>query len=119
MTGCHFKPDSAITGVTIGGTANAPRAMIGPLDVSVRDLDTGLSDRWQFGIFVVVVLMLVAYAVARVRSGRTGRRFLAVRSNERAAAACGHAAGSASTEVWAESHCRPGVLLGGMGDACR
>lgn len=79
----------SVTGVPLGGTAAAPEATFGPIDVSVRDVETGLSDRWQFGAFAMLVLVLVSYAVARIRSGRTGRRFLAVRSNERAAAACG------------------------------
>lgn len=79
----------SITGVTLGETATVPKAKIGPFDVSVRDLDTGLSDRWQFGVFAMVVLLLLSFAVARIRSGRTGRRFLAIRSNERAAASCG------------------------------
>jgi branched-chain amino acid transport system permease protein len=48
-----------------------------------------LTDRWQFTVFNLVVLVLVALAVANLRRGGTGRRFLAVRSNERAAAAAG------------------------------
>jgi ABC-type branched-subunit amino acid transport system permease subunit len=79
----------SLTGVTLGETATVPKAEIGPFDVSVRDLDTGLSDRWQFGVFAMLVLLLLSFAVARIRSGRTGRRFLAIRSNERAAASCG------------------------------
>src|SRR6202044_3277551 len=42
-----------------------------------------------YGAFVVVAFVLVGLVVANVRRGRTGRRMLAIRSNERAAAALG------------------------------
>ena len=42
-----------------------------------------------FGVLVVVVVALVGLFVARMRNGRLGRAFLAVRSNERAAASIG------------------------------
>jgi branched-chain amino acid transport system permease protein len=45
--------------------------------------------RLSFGIFVLVVLTLVALGVSNLARGDTGRAFLAVRSNERAAAAAG------------------------------
>ncbi len=45
--------------------------------------------RPAFGILTVVVLALCAVAVANLRRGSTGIWFLAVRSNERAAAAAG------------------------------
>ena len=44
--------------------------------------------RW-FGVVVLGVLAGVALGVAALRRGPPGRRFLAVRANERAAAACG------------------------------
>ena len=47
------------------------------------------NERPAFAIFLVVVLALVAYAVSNIRRTGTGRRFLAVRANERAAAAAG------------------------------
>lgn len=57
----------------------------GPLDQ--------LSDRGipavPFGIFVSIVLVAVALAVANIRRGSIGRRMLAVRANERAAASVG------------------------------
>jgi sulfate-transporting ATPase len=43
----------------------------------------------RYGVTVVVVLVLLALAVANIRRGDAGRRMLAVRSNERAAAALG------------------------------
>jgi ABC-type branched-subunit amino acid transport system ATPase component/ABC-type branched-subunit amino acid transport system permease subunit len=43
----------------------------------------------RYGFFVVACFVIVALAVANVRRGRTGRRMIAVRTNERAAAALG------------------------------
>jgi branched-chain amino acid transport system permease protein len=43
----------------------------------------------SFGIFVLVVLILIAVPVALIRRSQVGRIMLAVRSNERAAAATG------------------------------
>ena len=45
------------------------------------------SDR--YGIFVLALLVIVGLIVANVRRGRTGRRLIAVRANERAAASIG------------------------------
>lgn len=46
-------------------------------------------NRWEFGFLLLAVLTLLTIAVANLRRGATGRRFLALRSNERAAAAGG------------------------------
>ena len=43
----------------------------------------------RFGVFVLVVLLLVTFAVSNVRRSSLGRKMLAVRRNERAAAAVG------------------------------
>jgi ABC-type branched-subunit amino acid transport system ATPase component/ABC-type branched-subunit amino acid transport system permease subunit len=45
--------------------------------------------RWQFGVMVVVVLVFVALGVSNIMRSAVGRRFIAVRSNERAGAAIG------------------------------
>ena len=45
--------------------------------------------RLSFCVFVLIVLTLAALGVANIARGDTGRAFLAVRSNERAAAAAG------------------------------
>ena len=45
--------------------------------------------RWQFGLAVLVVVVLAALAVGNLARSASGRRFLAIRSNERAAAAAG------------------------------
>ena len=43
----------------------------------------------RYGIFVLIMAMLAVVVVANVRRGRSGRRLIAVRTNERAAAALG------------------------------
>ena len=43
----------------------------------------------RYGIFALIVFVLCCLVVANVRRGRSGRRMLAVRTNERAAAALG------------------------------
>jgi sulfate-transporting ATPase len=43
----------------------------------------------RYGIFVLTMAMLAVVVVANVRRGRSGRRLIAVRTNERAAAALG------------------------------
>jgi ABC-type branched-subunit amino acid transport system permease subunit len=47
------------------------------------------TQRIAFGVMIVIVVALVGLFVARLRNGRLGRMFLAVRSNERAAASIG------------------------------
>ncbi|MGE3619442.1 MAG: hypothetical protein AB7L84_03175 [Acidimicrobiia bacterium] len=46
-------------------------------------------DARQFGFFCLAVLVVMALIVSNLRKSRTGRRFLTVRENERAAAAAG------------------------------
>ena len=62
-----------------------------PVDgVSVLGVDLDPVDHPErYGMFVLVVLVLVGLVVANVRRGRVGARLLAVRSNERAAASLG------------------------------
>ncbi|MDX6656300.1 MAG: hypothetical protein QOH62_1093 [Solirubrobacteraceae bacterium] len=43
----------------------------------------------RYGIFALICLVLASLAVANIRRGRSGRRLIAVRTNERAAAALG------------------------------
>ena len=59
----------------------------------------GAEIRARFGFLALGVLVLVAVGVANLARGATGRRFLAVRSNERAAAASG--VSPASTKILA------------------
>lgn len=43
----------------------------------------------RYGMFVLIMAMVMVWLVANVRRGRSGRRLIAVRTNERAAAALG------------------------------
>ena len=81
-----FKNPSVIGDIDSGG-AKVPNPKLGSWDFGLV-LGTKTS-RPVFGIFLVVVLVLVALAVANVRRGTSGRIMLAVRGNERAAAAIG------------------------------
>ncbi|MBU3718050.1 MAG: ABC transporter [Actinobacteria bacterium] len=81
-----FKNPSFIGDIDSGG-AKVPNPKLGDWDIGLV-LGTKTS-RPIFGIFLVIVLVLVALAVANVRRGSSGRIMLAVRGNERAAAAIG------------------------------
>lgn len=50
---------------------------------------SGLTDSSKFALFALIVLAGLCVFVANIRRGSSGRRFLAVRANERAAAAAG------------------------------
>jgi ABC-type branched-subunit amino acid transport system permease subunit len=55
-------------------------------------LDLGISktgNTFVFGVFVLVIVLLVGVFVARLRNSPAGRMFIAVRSNEHAAASVG------------------------------
>lgn len=65
-----------VTSPTVFGVDLAPIAM-------------GELYRIEFSAFVLVVLLLAMLVVVRILGGRTGRAFLAVRANERAAASVG------------------------------
>jgi ABC-type branched-subunit amino acid transport system ATPase component/branched-subunit amino acid ABC-type transport system permease component len=63
-------------------------------DPSLFGLDLGVRDgrniaRWQFGVMVLIVLVLVALLTSNIIRGSTGRRFIALRGNERAATGVG------------------------------
>ena len=51
--------------------------------------ESGLIDNPRFTLFALLVLAGLCTLVANIRRGSTGRRFLAVRANERAAASAG------------------------------
>jgi ABC-type branched-subunit amino acid transport system ATPase component/ABC-type branched-subunit amino acid transport system permease subunit len=59
------------------------------LNLDVRATHAADYPRAAFGFLVLVVLVLTAIAVTNLRRNATGRRMLAVRANERAAAAIG------------------------------
>lgn len=83
----YFENDS-LTDLSAGAPAHVTSATF--FGVKLASLGSkGLTDRPAFAIFVLAVLVLCALAVATLRRNGTGRRFLAVRANERAAAAAG------------------------------
>ena len=83
-----YFENQSLTDLSAGAPANVhPATFFGIKLASLGD--KGLTDRPSFAIFVLVVLIVCAYAVSNLRRNGTGRRFLAVRANERAAAAAG------------------------------
>jgi ABC-type branched-subunit amino acid transport system ATPase component/ABC-type branched-subunit amino acid transport system permease subunit len=48
-----------------------------------------IKDPWAYGIFTLITFVIFAIAVCNLRRGRAGRRLIAVRTNERAAASLG------------------------------
>jgi branched-chain amino acid transport system permease protein len=83
-----FFENASITNLTAGAAANVRPASFFGIDLNSLG-NRGRNDRPAFTIFVFVVFALAALAVANLRRNNTGRRFLAVRANERAAAAAG------------------------------
>ena len=77
---------TALTGGS--GAARVPPLRIGPLDLDVAARGDAFP-RVAFGVVALVVLAFSALAVANLRRSPTGLRWLAVRGNERAAAATG------------------------------
>ena len=73
-----------------GGLAGSPvpPPAVGPLDLGIS-AEGAAYPRPVFGLFVLLVLVLSALAVAALRRGALGRRLLAVRADERAAEAVG------------------------------
>jgi len=57
--------------------------------IGAQNPATNRTDFWKYSAFAIAAAVLVALAVANLRRGSIGRRFLAVRANERAAAAAG------------------------------
>lgn len=81
-----FKNPAVIGDISTGG-AKVPNPKLGPWDFGLV-FGTKVS-RPIFGVFLVVVLILLCVAVANVRRSSSGRVMLAVRGNERAASAVG------------------------------
>ncbi len=81
-----FKNPAYVGDVSTGG-AKVPHPKLGGWDLGL--VLGSKSSRPIFGIFLVVVALLLSVAVANIRRSATGRRMLAIRSNERAATAIG------------------------------
>lgn len=61
---------------------------VDPLHLFGLDLRASMHPQ-RYATFVMVVFVVVAFALLNLRAGRVGRRMLAIRSNERAAASLG------------------------------
>ena len=84
-----FKNES-IGGPGAKSNNPVPRPSFFGWDVGIQDTDRGnIPDRWQFAVFALFWVVVLSLAVTNLRRGGTGRRFLAIRANERAAAAAG------------------------------
>ena len=70
------------------GGAPVPDAHLFGLDLAIGSAGSGYP-RVEFGIFVFAVFIALAVLLANLRRSATGRRMLAVRFNERAAASLG------------------------------
>jgi branched-chain amino acid transport system permease protein len=81
-----FKNPAVIGDIESGG-AKVPNPRLGSWDFGLVFGDK--VSRPIFGVFLVVILVLLCVAVANVRRAGSGRVMLAVRGNERAAAAIG------------------------------
>jgi branched-chain amino acid transport system permease protein len=73
-----------------GGFAGAKIKTPGPIDLlKTASIGRGSGANVWFGIFCLAVVVVLCAMVVNLRRSATGRRFLATRSNERAAAAAG------------------------------
>jgi branched-chain amino acid transport system permease protein len=84
----EFFENQYATDLKAGSNAAVKDPSIGALKFPAASKN-GLIDNPRFTVFCVLVLIALAAAVSNLRRGGTGRRFLAVRANERAAAAAG------------------------------
>lgn len=76
--------------VVFGNSAYTESARVMPTDLTLFGIAIDpVGNPRNYAVLCLVVLTLTALAVANLRRGRMGRRLLAVRTNERAAAAIG------------------------------
>jgi branched-chain amino acid transport system permease protein len=95
-----FKNPTFVGDATTGG-AKIPHPKLGGWDLALV-LGTK-SSRPIFGLSLVVIALVLALMVANIRRSSTGRRALAVRSNEKAASAAGVDIGRVKLLVFAIS----------------
>ena len=101
-----FKNPQYVGDVSTGG-AKIPHPKLGGWDLALV-LGTK-SSRPVFGIFLVAIALLLCLVVGNIRRSATGRRMLAVRSNERAASAIGISVASAKLLVFTLSSFIAGI----------
>jgi branched-chain amino acid transport system permease protein len=90
-----------------------PDASLLGIDLAVRR--GGDLVRLTFGLFVLVILLLAVVAVVNLTRGSAGRAMLAIRSNERAAAAAGVNVTAMKLMVFATSSFLAGLAGGLLG----
>jgi len=85
--------NNSVNGGFAGAKVETPDIIVEPRNVTYRILGLkagdGLQPNPMTAIFCLIIVVLMCYAVANLRRSATGRRMLATRSNERAAAAAG------------------------------
>ncbi|MDH3708170.1 MAG: ABC transporter permease, partial [Acidimicrobiia bacterium] len=96
------------TGGLVGSNVEAPTLFGWDLSANLA----GDFERWEFGLLVVATAVLLFIAVGNMRRSTTGVRWLAVRSNERAAAAAGIAVASTKLQAFGVSS-----FIAGLGGA--
>jgi branched-chain amino acid transport system permease protein len=89
-----------------------PKPTLLGINLGISGARQGDYPRLAFGVFALVVLVLVALATINLRRGGLGRRLLAVRSNESAAAAAGVNVAATKLLVFAAS-----AFVAGIGGA--
>lgn len=104
-----FK-NPALTGGFTGSSVEKPYLL--GWDLSIRGTGTGDYPTVIFGMVVLLMLIGLATVVACLRRSATGRRMLAVRANERAAAASGVNVASTKLVAFAIS-----AFMAGIGGA--
>lgn len=101
--------------LTLGGFSGTPVERPTLLGLEIDAID----HPQRFAVFTVAMLGLVCVAVSVLRSGRVGRRLLAVRGSERAAASLGAGVGATKVGAFAVASAIAGlggVLLAFRGD---
>lgn len=83
-----YLTNDQLTGLRAGVPAGTKTPNLFGFDIGARSERLQNEHRW-FALFAAIVLATVAIGIANMRRTGTGRRFLAVRANERAAAAAG------------------------------
>ena len=101
-----FKNPKFVGDASTGG-AKVPNPKLGRWDLGL--ILGNQASRPVFGVLLVVVAVLLALGVANIRRSASGRRMLAVRSNERAANAVGISVSRVKLQVFAASSFIAGI----------
>ena len=85
--------NKSVNGGFIGAKVDTPNAIVSARDVQFKFLGLkagdGLQPNPMTAMFCLAIVVVLCYLVANLRVSATGRRMLATRNNERAAAAAG------------------------------